>query len=106
MRPREKDGLRRRRRPGRGGARRLPQGSRQTRATRGTAGVRRRRARQLDPVWGPLLEGLRVLEREYPLGFTQACRSVGFYLVGLDTRLQRELFRLKPDPGTIAVEGP
>jgi hypothetical protein len=69
-----------------------------------TAGARRRRARQPDPVWGPLLKGLRVLEREYPLAFTQACRSVGFYLVGLDTRLQRELLRLKPDPGTIAVE--
>jgi hypothetical protein len=77
--------------------RRVLQGSRQKRATGGTARSRGRRARQPDPVWGPLLKGLRLLERKYPLAFTQACRSVALYLSGLDASLQRQLFKLKLD---------
>jgi hypothetical protein len=38
-----------------------------------------------------------LLERKYPLAFTQACRSVALYLSGLDASLQRQLFKLKLD---------
>jgi hypothetical protein len=54
-------------------------------------------------VWGPLLEGLLLLEQKHPERFMQACRSVAFYLSGLDARrLQRQLFTLKPDPAMAA----
>jgi hypothetical protein len=53
-------------------------------------------------VWGPLLEGLLLLEQQQPERFMQACRRVAFYLTGLDTRLQRQLLELKPDPAMAA----
>jgi hypothetical protein len=69
----------------------------------GRAARRLRRARRPAPVWGPLLEGLLLLEQKHPERFMQACRSVAFYLSGLDARrLQRQLFTLKPDPAMAA----
>jgi hypothetical protein len=80
------------------------------RGGRGAAGAqatgwftrRPRSARAPDPVWGPLLEGLLLLEQQQPERFMQACRRVAFYLTGLDTRLQRQLLELKPDPAMAA----
>jgi hypothetical protein len=62
-----------------------------------------RRGQHPDPVWEPVLEGLLLLGQKRPEMFMQACRSVAFYLTGLDASLQRQLFELKRDPALARV---
>jgi hypothetical protein len=47
----------------------------------------RRRARRRDPVWAPLLEGLRLLQRTRPAAFTKGCWGVAFCVSPDDARL-------------------